>query len=129
MMFGKTRIALVSALSAALLAGPALAQSDPVLEAARASGIVGEQADGYLGIRTNGGDVKARVDQINIKRKAVYTDLAAKRGVTVADVGAATACEVFQSRVANNEYYRDANGTWHQRTGNAPVRLPAWCGK
>ncbi len=122
----------MSALAGLLLltAGPATAQADPVLEAARASGDVGEQADGYLGLRTGGGGtLKAHVDQINIKRKAVYTDLAVKRGVTVADVAAATACELFQNRVAPGEYYRDERGVWHKRVGNAPVKLPPYCGQ
>ena len=115
--------------AALMLASPALAQADPAVEAARARGEVGEQADGYLGLRSGGGDLKARVDQINIKRRAIYTDLAAKRGVSVADVGAATACELFGSRVAPGEYYKDEGGAWKQRQGSAPVDLPPYCGK
>lgn len=109
---------------------PALAQAaDPVVEAARAAGQVGEQADGYLGLRSGGNaDLKARVDQINIKRRAFYTDLAGKRGVTVNDVGGATACELFDSRVAPGEWYRDESGTWQQRQGSAPVKKPSYCG-
>jgi len=121
---------ILTFVAAVALAGPALAQAaDPVVEAARAKGEVGEQADGYLGLRNGGGDLKARVDQINIKRRAIYTDLAAKRGVTVADVGAATACELFGSRIGPGEYYRDESGAWQQRKGSAPVTLPAYCGK
>ncbi len=124
----KLRSALVAVL-ALTFAAPVAAQADAVVEGARAKGEVGEQADGYLGLRTGGGDLKARVDQINIKRRAIYTDLAAKRGVTVADVGAATACELFGSRVSPGEYYRDESGSWQQRQGSAPVKLPAYCGK
>ncbi len=109
---------------------PALAQAaDPVVEAARDAGIVGEQSDGYLGIRGGGNaDLVKRVNQINIQRRAVYTDTAAaKSGVTVVDVGAATACQLFKTRVAPNQYYRTANGEWRQRTGNVPVALPPYC--
>jgi len=120
-------------LAAACVVGataPARAQAaDPVIEAARERGEVGEQADGYLGLRSGGGDLKARVDQINIKRRAIYTDLAAKRGVSVSDVGAATACELFESRVGPGEFYKDDAGSWQQRQGSGPVKLPAYCGK
>ncbi len=114
-----------------MVAGTAQAQAvDPMVEAARTRGDIGEQADGYLGIRvSSGSDLKARVDQVNIWRRQIYTDLAAKRGVNVADVGAATACELFQSRVAPNQYYRDPTGAWQQRAGSAPVKLPAYCGQ
>src|SRR3546814_3021112 len=64
------------------VAGTAMAQSSAVAQA-MAAGTVGEQADGYLGVKGPvAAAVKAEVDSINIKRRAAYTDLAAKRGVT-----------------------------------------------
>lgn len=113
------------------LAGPVHAQTaDPVVEAARAAGKVGEQADGYLGIRTGGdADLEKRVAQINIQRRAVYTDTAAsKSGVTVVDVGAATACQLFRTRVPPGQYYRTSAGEWRKRDGDAPIPLPSYCG-
>lgn len=111
---------------------PSLAQAaDPIVEAARASGYAGEQADGYLGIVKPGGpgDLKAHVDAINIQRRAIFTDTAsAKSGVTVADVGAAAACQQFRNRVAIGHFYRDQSGSWHQRTGASPVAMPGFCG-
>jgi uncharacterized protein YdbL (DUF1318 family) len=124
----KLKSALIASV-ALMLSAPVLAQADAAVEAARARGEVGEQADGYLGLRSGGGDLKSRVDQINIKRRAIYTDLAAKRGVSVADVGAATACELFGSRVAPGEFYKDESGAWQQRQGSAAVKLPSYCGK
>jgi uncharacterized protein YdbL (DUF1318 family) len=109
---------------------PGYAQSgaDPIVEQARSAGQVGEQADGYLGSpQPLSGDLKARVDQINIKRRAVYTDLAAQRGVTVLEVGAATACEQFKSRIGVGHVYRDENGAWLKNTPNTPVKLPSFC--
>ncbi len=50
----------------------------------RASGQVGEQADGYLGLVGSApAAVRAQVDSVNIKRRAYYTDLAAKRGAKI----------------------------------------------
>ena len=115
-----------------ILVAPALAQTaDSVVEAARAAGTVGEQSDGYLGVRAGGdADLARRVAQINIQRRAVYTDTAAsKTGVTVVDVGAATACQLLQTRVAPGQYYRTPTGEWRQRAGSAAVPLPAFCGR
>ncbi len=125
------RVAVVFALTA-IVAAPVVAQTaDPVVEAARGAGVVGEQSDGYLGIRAGGNaDLAKRVSQINIQRRAVYTDTAAaKAGVTVVDVGAATACQLFQNRVAPGQFYRTTAGEWQQRSGTAPVPLPAYCGR
>lgn len=125
----RTLAALSGLLLMALPQGALAQAADPVVEAARAAGKVGEQADGYLGIVSGGdADLKARVDQINIKRRAVYTDLAAKRGVTVTDVGGATACELFKTRVLAGHFYRDASGVWKQNNGASPVAMPAYCG-
>ena len=125
------RVTVAIVLTAAI-ASPVVAQAaDPVVEAARGAGLVGEQSDGYLGIRGGGNaDLAKRVAQINIQRRAVYTDTAAaKAGVTVVDVGAATACQLFQNRVAPGQFYRTTAGEWQQRNGTAPVPLPAYCGR
>jgi uncharacterized protein len=111
-----------------VLPGYAQSGADPVVEQARSAGQVGEQADGYLGSpQPLNGDLKARVDQINIKRRAVYTDLAAQRGVTVVEVGAATACEQFKSRVGVGHVYRDEAGVWQKNIPSTPVKLPSFC--
>lgn len=110
---------------------PAAAQaSDPAVTAARAGGVIGEQADGYLGIvpgATASADVRARVDQINIQRRALYTRRAAERSVSVNEMAAAVACEVFQGRIAVGERYRDQGGQWRQRTASQPVAMPSFC--
>ena len=48
--------------------------------------------------------------------------------VTITDVGAATACEQFKTRVAEGEWYRDDRSVWRQRTAATPVVMPAYCG-
>jgi uncharacterized protein YdbL (DUF1318 family) len=123
---------LLLAASVFAFAGPALAQAaDPVVEAARVAGTIGEQSDGYLGVRVPGdADLAKRVAQINIQRRAVYTDTAAsKTGVTVVDVGAATACQLFQTRVPTGQYYRTPAGEWRKRDTSAPIPLPSYCGR
>jgi uncharacterized protein YdbL (DUF1318 family) len=124
----RTAVAFSALLS---LGASASAQSaDPVVEAARVAGTVGEQADGYLGIRGGTPDLAKHVEQINIQRRAVYTDTAAaKTGVTVVDVAAAAGCQLLANRVAPNQYYRTMASEWRQRAGVAAVALPTYCGR
>lgn len=116
--------------ASALAAGTAYAflQAD-ASAVLRASGQVGEQADGYLGVVGSGdGGLRSKVDAVNIKRRAYYTDIAARRGAKIEEVGATTACELFRTKVAPGQHYRGADGVWRQREGDAPIALPAYCG-
>jgi uncharacterized protein len=131
----KRRIVLASALIAAAaaltLSAPTWAQSsDSALAQARASGLIGEQADGYLGFvpgATISADLRGRVEQNNIQRRALYTRRAAERSVSVNEMAAAVACEVFERRIAVGERYRNASGQWRQRTASTPVEMPPFC--
>ena len=106
----------------------AMLQSDAAAEL-RATGQVGEQADGYLGIVGSASPgLRAQVDSINIKRRAYYTDLAGKRGAKIEEVAATTACELFRTKIGAGQYYRGTDGAWRQRDGSAPVPLPGYCG-
>ncbi|MEH3108060.1 MAG: YdbL family protein [Sphingomonas fennica] len=128
-MRGKTIGMLAAAALAIAAAGAAYAQAEGgVVAQARAAGQVGEQSDGYLGFATTPSpDVKAAVDAINIKRRQIYTDIAARQGATVQEVAAARGCAQLTDRVRPGEAYR-AGGNWAVRQGNAPVVLPAVCG-
>jgi uncharacterized protein len=120
-----------AALAAALaLAAPAMAQ-DSVISQARAQGLIGEQADGYLGFVPGAqisADLRGRVEQNNMQRRQLYTRRANERGVSVNEMAAAVACEVFQSRIAIGEKYRNQAGQWRQRTATTPVEMPTFCG-
>ncbi len=117
-------------LGALLLAAPASAQADPAIDQAKAAGIVGEQADGFVGVvpgASASADVRARVDQLNIRRRAAYTERAQARGVTVNEMAAAVSCQIFTQRINVGEHYRDENNQWRQRTASAPVLIPSFC--
>lgn len=129
-----TRIsAIPAAFIAAMLAFTAAAsaqQGDTVVAQARASGLVGEQADGFLGFVPDAqisADLRGRVEQINIRRRALYTSRAAERDVTVNEMAAAVACEIFAGRIAIGERYRDEAGHWRQRTATQSVAMPSFC--
>jgi uncharacterized protein YdbL (DUF1318 family) len=127
-----TRALLSAAMlaGALLLAAPAQAQNDAAIAQARGSGLIGEQADGYLGFvpgATISADLRGRVEQNNIQRRALYTRRAAERNVSVNEMAAAVACEVFSSRIAVGERYRNEGGQWRQRTASAAVQMPSFC--
>jgi uncharacterized protein len=123
-----------TAIAAATLAlsAPAFAQAaDATLAQARANGLIGEQADGYLGFvpgASISADLRGRVEQNNIQRRQLFTRRAAERAVSVNEMAAAVACEVFERRIAMGERYRDEAGQWRQRTASSPVAQPSFCG-
>jgi uncharacterized protein YdbL (DUF1318 family) len=129
----KMKIILAAGIAVAAIAGGtsaafAMLQADSSAQL-RASGQVGEQADGYLGIVGGGsGELRSQVDAVNIKRRAIYTDLAAKRGAKIEEVAATTACEIFRTKVAPGQYYRLPDGVWRKRDGGTPIPLPSYCG-
>ena len=90
-----TRTILKSAAAAIALvasAGSASAAS-AIIEDAKSKCIVGEQADGYLGVVDGAAasDAVAReVRAVNQQRKAAFADLAARNGVTIEDAAALT---------------------------------------
>lgn len=128
-MTRRTKFIAAAALGLVLAGGIATvarAQSGAVAAAIR-SGTVGEQADGYLGLRGSVSPaIRSEVEALNIKRRAAYTGLAGQRGVTVADVAAAVGCKTLASRVGVGEAYLLRDGVWRVREGG-PIALPDYC--
>ncbi len=56
------------------------------LDEAKSKGLVGEQANGYLGTRDISAPVEALVADINAKRRTEYQKIAEKNGTTVGSV-------------------------------------------
>ena len=127
----RSKLIAAAAVGLAIAAGAfvtvARAQVSAVAAAIDA-GTIGEQADGYLGVRgTVSATLKSEVEAINIKRRAGYTQLAEQRGVTVKDVAAAVGCKTLASRVGAGEAYQLRDGVWRVRNGNTPIDLPDYC--
>jgi uncharacterized protein YdbL (DUF1318 family) len=118
-MFRKTPIRpLLLAAALALSAAPAfadIAASKAAVDAAKAQGVVGEQADGFLGI-VKGGDaaIRAAVAEINAGRASAYSDTAAKTGVSAAAAGQATARQLI-ARLPAGQFYKNESGAWAQK--------------
>lgn len=127
-MTRKTKIIAAAIAVAAMTGAGAIAWAQGAgVSAALASGSVGEQADGYLGIRGQVSEaVRDEVDAINIKRRAAYTQLAQQRGVTIKEVAAAIGCETLATRVASGRAYLLPDGVWRVKEAS-PIALPSYC--
>ncbi len=128
-MTRRTKLMIAAALGFAVAAGGTAHAFQDAAAQLRASGQAGEQADGYMGVvGSPPANVRAQVEQINIQRRAAYTQLASQRGVTIEEAAAATACQIFASRIGPGQHYRLPDGVWRQRNGNEPVPRPSHCG-
>jgi uncharacterized protein YdbL (DUF1318 family) len=67
------------------------------------------------------------VAAINIRRRALFAELAARRGVAPQDVGIATACALL-GRVAVGEVYMLSEGAWRRRGPGDSTPRPDYCG-
>jgi uncharacterized protein len=110
----------------ALLAAPSIAQT-PAVNAARAAGGVGERYDGYMGVASSvSGAVRSQVATINIKRRSLYSNLAASKGVSPQDVGITAGCQLL-ARVVVGEAYMWADGVWRRRAAGQAAPIPNYC--
>lgn len=110
--------AAVAALGVA--AGAALAQTPAqkaLIDAAKAQGTVGEQADGFLGFRTSSSDasLQSAVTTTNAARRQAYADSAREAGTTADVAGARMFESQLLPRISTGQWYRNAAGQWVQR--------------
>ncbi|MEO9600525.1 YdbL family protein [Parasphingorhabdus sp.] len=106
----------------AVVTMPAMAQRNPAYAAARASGVIGEKSDGYLGyVVAPSPAIKALVEDINIKRKAAYTRKAQETNSTVEQFAFTSGCNLIM-RTTAGEKYQTPSGGWETRGSGAPIR-------
>ena len=108
--------------AALAFATPALAQRDPAYAAARAAGQVGEKIDGYLGVVGAGTPaLQAIVNDINIKRRALYAQKAKAANATLDEYALTAGCQAILA-TAPGEKYQAPDGSWQTRGSGAPQR-------
>ena len=107
------RLVIAMALCAALLHGaPALASP---LDDAKAAGHLGEQSDGYVGVRPGAPESSHELaGRINAERGARYAETAAKNETSPAAV-AALAGKKLIARAPAGQWVRGADGKWRQK--------------
>lgn len=119
-----------AALAALALAGavPALAQGTSPAQA-KAEGLIGERFDGYLGYAAGppaSGLLRSQTEAVNIRRRALYTDLASRRGVSPQEVGITAGCTLL-GRVRVGEPYLLSDGVWRRRLAGQAAPVPDYC--
>ena len=123
----KVLLALVLAVMAAFVALPASAQQSAAIAEARRAGQIGERFDGYLGFVGNpSAIVRRQVNAINIRRRALYSGLAARKRATPEEVGITASCTLLAT-VAVGEYYLPGEGGWRRRAAGQPAPIPPYC--
>ena len=109
------------------IAAPSAAQT-PVVDAARQAGLIGERYDGYMGYAVAPSAIlRSQVDTINIRRRALYSNLAARKGVSPQEVGITAGCQLL-ARVGVGQAYMLTDGAWRRRAAGQAAPTPDYCG-
>lgn len=120
MSFRKFFVVTAAIAAIGVAAGAAMAQTPQqkaLIDAAKAQGVVGEQASGELGFRVQSSDaaLTQAVQVTNAARRQAYARTAQAAG-TSAEVAGARAFEtIVLPRISSGEWYRNAQGQWVQR--------------
>ena len=118
---------LLFCVPALMFAASAAAQS-PLVDSARAAATVGERYDGYIGyVVAPPPALRVQVDTINIRRRALYSNLAARRYVSPQEVGITAGCRLL-ARVQVGQAYLLADNVWRRRQPGQPAPVPDYCG-
>ncbi len=86
------------------------------LDAAKSQGLVGEKADGFVGIVVADptAPVTALVKNVNAKRAAAYAEIAKQNGTTLDAVAALAGAKLIE-RASKGDWVTDAAGNWRQK--------------
>jgi len=84
------------------------------LTQAKSQGLIGEQANGYVGLVKNSAEAKLLVEDINAKRKEAYISLAKKNNLNLQDVEV-LAGKKLTKKAEPGEFVQSATGEWVKR--------------
>ena len=120
MSFRKIFVVAAAVAALGVAAGAAFAQTaaqKSMIDAAKAQGTVGEQADGYLGFRVPASDaaLTEAVQVTNAARRQAYARSAQAAGTTADIAGARMFEGQLLPRISTGQWYRNAQGQWVQR--------------
>ena len=116
--------------TAMLVAGALIATSAAAIDnngpvdKALAQGIIGEQADGYLGFvrppTAAQADLQRRINEINIRRRGVFNEAAKVNGETEDRVALLSALRQI-TKTPNGGYFQDTTQTWCVKSADSQV--------
>lgn len=93
-----------------ILVTPSAIAGDPIIDAAKAEGLVGERIDGYLGLVSDvDPSIKRKVDEVNAGRRSVYSDLASQQGQSLEDVARVSGMKLIERAPSGYYVYDDSN--------------------
>ena len=120
MTFRKLFVIGAALLALGVAAGAAIAQTPAqksMIDAAKAQGVVGEQADGYLGFRVPATDpaLQTAVTTTNSGRRQAYAASAAQAGTSAEVAGARMFEANLLPRISTGQWYRNTQGQWIRR--------------
>ena len=121
------RLALLFAGTMVLAASGSAQETSAVMQA-RGAGVIGERFDGYVGfVTTPSESLRRQVNGINIRRRALYANLARRKGVSTEEVGITATCTLF-ARIPVGGYYLTSDRGWLRRGAGQAAPRPAYCG-
>lgn len=86
----------------------------PQIRTLKTAGIIGEKADGQLGMVKSSPADKATVDAENADRQAVYTEIARGQSTSAALVAERRALQIVD-QAAPGDWLQGADGKWYQK--------------
>ena len=114
---GALAVAALPAAAHAIAQAASANAAKATVDAAKAQGIVGEAADGYVAIRLEAqatAEIRAAVAQMNAGRAQLYAQAAQRTGVQTAAAGAASFNERFGD-IPAGQWWRDTSGAWQRK--------------
>ncbi|MEQ8281353.1 MAG: YdbL family protein [Parvibaculum sp.] len=108
-LFAKSLVAMLALLAGLAFAAPAFAID---LDSAKAQGLVGERQNGYVGIVTSSPTPELRqlVDDINLRRRASYQEIAARTSGASLNAVEKLAAEKLIAKTPSGQYVESASG-------------------
>jgi uncharacterized protein YdbL (DUF1318 family) len=117
-----SRRSVAASLVLAVMLAPGIAPAQTpaakaLVDAAKAAGKVGEQADGFLGFVMPQTDpaLEAAVAEINAGRRRAYEETARRNGDTPEVAGVAAFKVLRDTKLKPGDYFRDADGVWRRK--------------
>jgi len=92
---------------------PAMAQA-LTLHEAKAQGLVGEKANGYLGLVTSSAQAQSLMNGVNAKRKQKYQEIANRNKTSLSAVEALAGKTAIQ-KTKSGQYIQLPSGQWKKK--------------
>lgn len=113
-LFMKSLVPVLTLVLSLAFIAPALAID---LDSAKAQGLAGEKLTGYVGIVTSSPtpDLRSMVNEINLRRRASYQEIANKTPGATLNAVEKLAAEKLISKAPSGQYVETSPGQWTKK--------------